>query len=161
MTKSIWQHVRFLFVYFYLFIYLFDFFCLFGFFLLFFFVFFFFFFLLITFRSNLLVGIKWCFFQKIYESQFLLSAHTIWQFKIPSFAQFPVDHISYPIMPSLTLFCAGLLHSLTIWLIVSYISQHNLHLLFDCIIIFIPRLFSVYAQSAGIVEYIDYISAHG
>ena len=46
-------------------------------------------------------------------------------------AQFPWDHLSHPVMTSLILF--SLQHSLIMWLIVSSLSPHNLHLLFCCI----------------------------
>ena len=44
--------------------------------------------------------------------------------------------ITLPTQPSLVLyfFCANLLHSLIMWLMVSSLSQHNLHLLFCCVL---------------------------
>ena len=43
---------------------------------------------------------------------------------------FPVDHLPTQSCLHLYLFCANLLHSLTMWLIVSSLSLHSLHLLF-------------------------------
>ena len=41
-----------------------------------------------------------------------------------------MDHVSHPVMSSLILFYSNLLHLLIMWLIVSSLSLHNLHLLF-------------------------------
>ena len=46
--------------------------------------------------------------------------------KFQTFAQFPVDHLANT--------GATLLHSLNMWLIISFLSPHNLHLLFCCIL---------------------------
>ena len=56
------------------------------------------------------------------------------------FSSFTFLHISYritvPTKSCLVLysFCANLLHSLIIWLMVSSLSRHNLHLLFCCVL---------------------------
>ena len=47
--------------------------------------------------------------------------------KFQFFVQLPVDYIPHPVVSCLILF---LLHSLIMWLIVSFLSPHNLHLLF-------------------------------
>ena len=47
-------------------------------------------------------------------------------------AHFPVNHLADPVMSRLNSFCANLLHSLIMWLIVSSLSPHSLHLLFCC-----------------------------
>ena len=52
--------------------------------------------------------------------------------KFDFFAQLSVDHLSYPILSSLILFCANLLCSLIVRLIVSSLSTYYLHLLFSC-----------------------------
>ena len=50
-------------------------------------------------------------------------------------AQLPVAHLPQPVVSSLIYtFCANLLHSLIMWLIVSSLSPHNLHLLFCCVL---------------------------
>ena len=46
-------------------------------------------------------------------------------------------------------FCANLLHSLIMWLLVSSLSPHNLHLLF-CLLLFTPWEFSISALADGI-----------
>ena len=50
--------------------------------------------------------------------------------KFKFLAQFLVDHFAYPVVSNLILFCVNLLHSLTMWFMVSSQSPHNLHLLF-------------------------------
>ena len=54
--------------------------------------------------------------------------------KFKLLSQFPVDYLLYPIMSSLILFGADLLHSRIMRLIVSSLSSHNLHQLFCCIL---------------------------
>ena len=49
-------------------------------------------------------------------------------------AYFPVDHIAYQTCLALYSFCANLLHSLIMWLIVSSLSPHIQHLLFCCVL---------------------------
>ena len=49
-------------------------------------------------------------------------------------AQFPVDHLTHPVVSSLKFFYVNLLHSLVMWLIVSSLSHHNQHLLFCCVL---------------------------
>ena len=50
--------------------------------------------------------------------------------KIKSLAQFPMDQLTHSVVSSLYSFCANLLHFLNLWLTVSSLSSHNLHLLF-------------------------------
>ena len=50
--------------------------------------------------------------------------------KFKFLAQFPVDQLPSAIVSTL---CANLLHSLIMWLIISYLLPHNLHLLFCCV----------------------------
>ena len=52
--------------------------------------------------------------------------------KLQFLAQFPVDHLARPVVSSLVTFCANLLYSLILWLIVSSLLPHNLHLLCCC-----------------------------
>ena len=54
--------------------------------------------------------------------------------KFQFLAQFPVDHLTHPVLFSLILFGANLLHSLIMWLIISSLSPHNLHRLFCCVV---------------------------
>ena len=54
--------------------------------------------------------------------------------KLQNLAQFPVGHLAYSVVRVLYSFCANLLHSLIMWLIVSSLSPHNLHLLFCCVL---------------------------
>ena len=46
------------------------------------------------------------------------------------FAQFPIDHLSYPVMPSLVIFYASLLHLLILSVIISSLSPHHFHFCF-------------------------------
>ena len=68
--------------------------------------------------------------------QILGCAHTIWSYRQISifFLQFSVNH--FPTQSCLVLcsFCANFLHSLIVWVIVSSLSPHNLHLLFCCVL---------------------------
>ena len=50
--------------------------------------------------------------------------------KFQFLAQFPVDHFTHPVVS----FYASLLQSLIIWLTISSLSPHNLHLLFCCVL---------------------------
>ena len=97
-------------------------------------VFFLFSFLLIITRSGLLVGTRWsvC----ISKSQRILCVSSSKFVPVPfsSMVKFLalLSWITFSTQPSLVLysFCASLLHSLIIWLMVSSLSPHNLHLLF-------------------------------
>ena len=68
----------------------------------------------------------------------LIFQNGFWVVHIPFFrmvkckllAPFPVDHLPYPIMCGLILFCANLLQSHIIKLIVLSRSQYNLHLIY-------------------------------
>ena len=55
---------------------------------------------------------------------------------------FPVNHLADPDVSRLILLCADLLHSLIIWLMVSSLSAHSLHLLF-CWVLSILALISL------------------
>ena len=93
----------------------------------------FFFFFLITIRSGFLVEVSWsCVCQSLIgvcvchsPGQLLGCAYTIC-----SYGQISISCTS----PSEYSFCANLLHSLILWLMVSSLSPHNLHLLFCCIL---------------------------
>ena len=54
--------------------------------------------------------------------------------KFQFLAQFAVDPFSYPVVPTLVLFSACLLHSLLMWLTASLLSPHNQPLLFCCVL---------------------------
>ena len=54
--------------------------------------------------------------------------------KFKFLAHFPVDYLADPVVSSLYSFCANLLHSLIMWLMVSSLSLHSLHLLFCCVL---------------------------
>ena len=54
--------------------------------------------------------------------------------KFKFLAQFPMDPFAYPVMSTLILILRWFLHSLIMWLMVSSLSLHNLHLLFCCIL---------------------------
>ena len=45
-----------------------------------------------------------------------------------------MDHLAHPVVSSLILFSTNLLHLHIMWLMVSSLSPHNLHLLFCCIL---------------------------
>ena len=54
------------------------------------------------------------------------------KFKFP--AHLPVDHLADPSCLILNFFCANLLHSLIMLLLVSSLSPHRPHLLFCCVL---------------------------
>ena len=67
-------------------------------------------------------------------------------YSICSYRQIHISEwITYPTQSSLVSysFCANLLHSLIMWLIVSSLSPHNLHLLFCCILSILPLMWLV------------------
>ena len=61
--------------------------------------------------------------------------------KFSSLAQFPLDHLSNSVMPSLIFLCDSLIHSLIMWLTVSSLSPHNLHLLFCCVLSIVTSIY--------------------
>ena len=64
----------------------------------------------------------------------LSCAYATWSYsRILISCTIQLDRLPYLITLSLTLFCDNLLHSLFMWLIVLFLSQHNLHLLFCCV----------------------------
>ena len=103
-----------------------------------------FFFLLIIMRSGLLAGIRWSVFilkshRSLCESFsrtgaglciYHLFVRSNWNFLYIS------QWITLPTQSCLALysFCTNLLHSLIMWLIVSSLSPHSLHLLFCCVL---------------------------
>ena len=98
-----------------------------------------FFFLLIIIRSGLLAEIRCSVrMSKSHRSLCVSFSRTgaglciyhllVWS-DLKFFAHFPVDHLADPCLV-LYSFCANLLHSLIMWLIVSSLSPHSLHLLF-------------------------------
>ena len=104
----------------------------------------FFFFLLIIMRSGLLAGIGWSvcilkshrsLFESFSKTGAGLCIHHLFVWSNWNFL-----HISQwttlPTQSCLPLysFCANLLHSLIMWLIVSSLSPHSLHLLFCCVL---------------------------
>ena len=109
-------------------------------------------FLLIIIRSGLLAGIRWsvCMLES-HRKLCVISQDRCWVEHIPFvcmvkfkfLAHFPVDHL--PTQSRLTLysFCANLLHSLIMLLIVSSLSPHNLHLLFCCVLSILPLIWLV------------------
>ena len=96
-----------------------------------------FFFLLTITKSGLLAGIRYLFVSQ--NPRELCGSHSLFRFlyipssrmiRIQFFAQFPMDYLFHPLLFSLVFFfCASQLHSLIMWLIVSSLSPHNLHLL--------------------------------
>ena len=104
----------------------------------------FFFFLLIIMRSGLLAGIKWsvCML-KSHRSLCVSFSRTyagLCIYHLFEWSNWNFLHISQsttlPTQSCLALysFCANLLHSLIMWLIVSSPSPHSLHLLFCCVL---------------------------
>ena len=63
--------------------------------------------------------------------------------KLKFLAQFPVDHSTLPVAYSLILFLANLLHLRIIWLMVSSLFPHNLHLLFCCVFSILGLIFLI------------------
>ena len=119
-----------------------------------FFFFFFFFFLLIIIRSSLLAGIWWsvCMLKSHRSSCdsfsrtgagfciYHLFVWSNWNFLYIS------QWITLPTQSCLALysFCANLLHSLIMWLIVSSLSPHRLHLLFCCVLSILALIWLVF-----------------
>ena len=102
---------------------------------------FFFFFLLIIIRSGLRSEIRWsvC-ISKSHGSLWLSFSRTsvgLFIYHWLAWSNLDFLHISQWITQSclaLYSFCANLLHSLIMWLMVSSLSPHNLHLLFCCVL---------------------------
>ena len=103
-----------------------------------------FFFLLIIIKSGLLAGIRWyvCILKShgsLCES-FSRKATGLCIYHLFVWSNLNFLHISQciilPTQSCLVIysFCANLLHSLIMWLIVSSLSQHNWHLLFCCVL---------------------------
>ena len=100
--------------------------------------------LLIIMRSGLLAGIMWsvCMLKShrsLCES-FSRTGAGLWIYHLFVWSNWNFLHISQwitlPTQSCLALysFCANLLHSLIMWLIVSSVSPHSLHLLFCCVL---------------------------
>ena len=106
---------------------------------------FFFCFLLIITRPGLLTGIRWSFciwkFQRISCVSFSRMNSGLCIYNLVLCSNFNFLHyfrsITFPTWSCLVLysFCASLLHSLIIWLMVSFLSSHNLLLLFNCLLL--------------------------
>ena len=99
-------------------------------------------FLLISTRSGLLATIKWSVyisnFQRILRLSFSLAESGLFiYYLIVLWTKFNLLHnsqwITFPTLSCLVLYspCASLLHLLTMWLILSSLSSHNLHLYDD------------------------------
>ena len=117
-------------------------------------LFFFFFFIII--RSGLLAEIRWsvC-MSKSHWSLHVSFSRTdarLWIYHLFVWSHLNFLHISQwitlPTQSCLVLysFCANLLHSLIMWLMVSSLSPHSLHLLFCCVLS-IPVLRLIYSRS--------------
>ena len=105
---------------------------------------FFFFFLLIIIRSDLLAEIRWsvCMskFQRSLCVLFSMTGAGLCIYHLLVWSNLNFLHISrWTTLPTqscivLYSFCANLLHSLIMWLMVSSLSPHSLHLLFCCVL---------------------------
>ena len=118
----------------------------------------FFFFLLISMRSGLLVGIIWsvCML-KSHRSlckSFSCTGAGLCKYHLFVWSNLNLLHISQwttlPTQWCLALYsrCANLLHLFIMWLIVSSLSPHSLHLLFCCVLL----LLSLYFLGTPIIE---------
>ena len=122
--------------------------------------------LLIIMRSGLRAGIKWfvCMLKShrsLCETFFRTGAGLcIYHLLVSSNWNFL--HISQWItLPCLALysFCANLLHSLIMWLIVSSLSPHSLHLLFCCVLSILALIWLVLmALSCAAIRRIPFLS---
>ena len=109
-------------------------------------------FLLIIIRPGLLAGIKWpvCMLKShrsLCESFYWTGAR-LCIYHLLAWSNLNFLHISQlitlPIQSCLALYpCANLLHSLIMWLIVSSLSPHSLHLLFCCVLSIIALIWLV------------------
>ena len=105
--------------------------------------FFFFFFLLVNIKSGRLADIWWFVCISKYQKSLCVSFSGkdsgFYVYHLFEWSSFTFLHISQWITFATHLclvlysFCANLLHSLIMWLIVSSLSPHNLHLLFCCV----------------------------
>ena len=121
------------------------------------------FFLLIIMRSGLLAGIKWsvCMLKShssLCES-FSRTGVVLCIYHLFVWSNWNFQHISQwttlPTQSCLALysFCANLLHSLIMWLIVSSLSPHSLHLLFCCVLSILALIWLVLtALSCGAIR---------
>ena len=101
------------------------------------------FFLAIT-RSGRLTEIRWFFLYLKIPEHFVRLILQDWfrvvhlpfirMIKFKYLAQFPVDPFPHRVVSSFIVFYASLLHPLIMWLIVSSLSSHNIHLLFCCVL---------------------------
>ena len=104
-------------------------------------------------RSGCLTEIKWSFcISKIPEKFCVSFSRTdsgLWIYHLFVWSNFNFLHKSLWITLStqsylvLYSFCANLLHSLIMWLIVSSLSPHNLHLLFCCVLFILALIWLV------------------
>ena len=111
------------------------------------------FFLLIIMRSGLLAGISWsvCMLKShrsLCES-FSRTVAGLCICHLLAWSNWNLLHISQwitlPTQSCLALysFCASLLHLLIMWLIISFLSPHNLHLLYCCVLSILALIWSV------------------
>ena len=111
------------------------------------------FFLLIIIRSGLLAEIRWSvFMSKSHRSLCVLFSRTgaglciyhLFVWANLHFLHIP-QWITLPTQSCLALysFCANLLHSLIMWLMVSSLSSHSLHLLFCCVLYILALIWLV------------------
>ena len=116
-------------------------------------LFFFFFFLVIIIKSGLLAGIRWsvCIL-KSHRSLCVAFSRTgagLCIYHLLVWSNLNFLHISQwitlPTQSCLALYsrCANLLHSLIIWLMVSSLLPHSLHLLFCCVLSFLALIWFV------------------
>ena len=99
-------------------------------------------FIMIIIRSSRLAEIKWsvC-ISKSQRSLYISISDRFWvvhmpfvrMVKLQLLAQLPVDHLATQSSLVLYYFCGNLLLCLIMWLMVSSLSPHNLHLLFCCV----------------------------
>ena len=111
------------------------------------------FFLLIIIRSGLLAGIRWsacmlkshrCLCVSFSRTSAGLCIYHLFVWSNLNFLHIS-QWITLPTQSCLALysFCANLLHSLILWLIVSSLSPHSLHLLFCCVLCILALIWLV------------------
>ena len=126
------------------------------------------FFLLIIMRSGLLAGIRWSICMKkshrsLCES-FSRTGARLCIYHLFVWSNWNFLHISQwttlPTQSCLALysFCANLLHSLIMWLIVSSLSPHSLHLLFCCVLSILALIWLVLMALSCAAIRRDYVS---
>ena len=123
-------------------------------FLFFLYFFFFFFFFLIIISSGRLAEIRWsvCISksQRSLCESFSWTDSGLYKYHLFVWPNFSFLHnspwITFPTQSYLVLysFCANLLYSLNLWSIVSSLSQHNLHLLFCCVLSILALIWLVF-----------------